>query len=292
LNSPYCQLAADAIAGAGPGYKMPSYHDMRIHLLSQAKQEVTLFLQTFRHQWADTGCTLMADGWLDRRNRCLINFLVYSPTRTVFLKSVDASDVIKTAENIFYLLKEMIDMVGGKNVVQVVTDNAVNYVAAGRLVEAEYPTIFWSPCAAHCLNLIMKDISEMDHVADAVRRATAITKFIYNHIFVLSLLRKRDGWTEIVRPGPTRFATTFIALQSLVAHSNDLQYVFLSADFRESRYGKDNKGKTVQGYIMDQEFWRTCRILVRAIEPLVRVLRLVDSDDRPAMGYLYEAMDR
>jgi hypothetical protein len=57
LNSPYCQLAAGAIAGAGSGYKMPTYHDMR---LSQAKQEVSLFLQTFRHQWADTGCTLMA----------------------------------------------------------------------------------------------------------------------------------------------------------------------------------------------------------------------------------------
>ena len=27
-------------------------------------------------------------------------------------------------------------------------------------------------------------------------------------------------------------------------------------------------------------------------EPLVRVLRLVDGDEKPAMGYLYEAMDK
>ena len=27
-------------------------------------------------------------------------------------------------------------------------------------------------------------------------------------------------------------------------------------------------------------------------EPLVRVLHLVDGDEKPAMGYLYEAMDR
>jgi len=31
---------------------------------------------------------------------------------------------------------------------------------------------------------------------------------------------------------------------------------------------------------------------VKVSEPLVRVLRLVDGDEKPAMGYLYEAMDK
>jgi hypothetical protein len=31
---------------------------------------------------------------------------------------------------------------------------------------------------------------------------------------------------------------------------------------------------------------------VKITEPLVRVFRLVDGDEKPAMGYLYEAMDR
>jgi hypothetical protein len=39
----------------------------------------------------------MADGWTDQKRRTLINFLVYCPKGTVFLKIVDVSDVSKTA---------------------------------------------------------------------------------------------------------------------------------------------------------------------------------------------------
>jgi hypothetical protein len=41
--------------------------------------------------WSQYGCTLMSDGWTDRRGRHLINFLVNSPKGTFFLESVDAS---------------------------------------------------------------------------------------------------------------------------------------------------------------------------------------------------------
>jgi len=42
-----------------------------------------------------------------------------------------------------------------------VTDNAANYVTAGKLLIEEFPSIFWSPCAAHCINLILQDIGKL-----------------------------------------------------------------------------------------------------------------------------------
>lgn len=42
----------------------------------------------------------------------------------------------------------------------------------------------------------------------------------------------------------------------------------------------------------DYSFWFRCKNIVKVSEPLVRVLRLVDGDEKPAMGYLYEAMDK
>jgi hypothetical protein len=39
----------------------------------------------------------MADGWTDQKRRTLINFLVYCLKGTVFLKTVDVSDVSKIA---------------------------------------------------------------------------------------------------------------------------------------------------------------------------------------------------
>ncbi|KAI3968744.1 hypothetical protein MKX01_028894 [Papaver californicum] len=62
INSYYFQLMLDAMAAIGPGYKAPSYDDVRTHLLRASVKEVQLFVESFRRFWADTGCTIMADG--------------------------------------------------------------------------------------------------------------------------------------------------------------------------------------------------------------------------------------
>ena len=97
----------------------------------------------------------------------------------------------------FYLFlnireNEVIEWVGSLNVIHVVTDNATNYVAVGRLISHKHKHINWSLCATHYLNLIFKDIGKMDHVAKLVRRVSKVTIFVYNHIVLLSWLRKRE----------------------------------------------------------------------------------------------------
>ena len=173
-----------------------------------------------------------------------------------------------------------------------VSDNAANYVAAGRLISKKYKHINWSPCAAHCLNLIFKDICKLDHIAELARRASKVTIFVYNHVALLSWLRKREGWIEILRPGATRFATTFIALKSLHDHKHDLQALVTRKFFVDSRYSNDNKSRGVVSIILDHKFWNDCFIIVKLMAPLVRLLRIVDGDERPSMGYVYEGMYR
>ena len=97
----------------------------------------------------------MTDGWTDQKRRTLINFLVYCPKGTIFLKIMDVSDVLKTTRLLYHLFKEVVLYVGVENIVHMVTDNAANYVAAGRLLMKEFPSILWSPCDAHCINLIL-----------------------------------------------------------------------------------------------------------------------------------------
>ncbi|RVX08074.1 hypothetical protein CK203_014771 [Vitis vinifera] len=139
-----------------------------------AKKEVQLLVDSYRAIWAKVGCTIMSDGWTDNRQRTLINFLVYCPEGISFVKSVDASDIVKDATNLFQLFDEVIEWVGPLNVVHIVTDNATNYVATGRLISQKHKHINWSPCAAHCLNLIFKDIGKMDHVAELDSYALAL----------------------------------------------------------------------------------------------------------------------
>ncbi|XP_054817833.1 uncharacterized protein LOC129317546 [Prosopis cineraria] len=292
VNSAFFQPMIDAFTAIGPGYKGPSYHAMRTKLLLDTKKEVQLMVDSFRNFWDDTGCTIMADGWQDQANRQLINFLVYSPRGIVFIKSVDASDIVKDAQNLCNLFTEMVDFVGVTNVVHLVTDNAANYKAAGRLLCDKFPSIFWSPCAAHCLNLILGDIGKTDIVIGLATRASMVTKFVYNHAFLLAWLRKREGWTEIIRPGVTRFATTFIALKSIHEHKHDLQALVTSKVFLDSRYSKGEKAKDATLIVLDNQFWNDCKIVVQIVSPLIRLLRIVDADERPSLGYVYDGMYR
>jgi len=57
-----------------------------------------------------------------------------------------------------------------------------------------------------------------------------------------------------------------------------------------SVYAKDSEGKRFVDSVLNFMFWKECALIVRMTEPLVRVLQIIDSDDRPAMRCLYEAI--
>ena len=59
------------------------------------------------------------------------------------------------------LLGKKIDEIGKEKVVQVITDNGANYKAAGRILMERIPTLFWSPCATHCLDLMLEEIGKL-----------------------------------------------------------------------------------------------------------------------------------
>ncbi|XP_052626826.1 uncharacterized protein LOC111876822 [Lactuca sativa] len=289
-NSPYFQHMIDKITSIGYGYKAPNYHALRVNLLSDAKKSVSLLIDSYRSQWIESGCTIMSDGWRDIRQRHLINFLFYCPKGISFLKSVDASDIESNALNLCNLFAEIVEMVGQKNVVQIVTDNAANYKLAGNMLCERYTSITWSPCAAHCLNLVLKDVSELDNVKSLVTLASRVTVFVYNHKWPLNWLRKRVGWTEIIRPGATRFGTAFIALKSLYDHKADLQAMVISTEFKKMlKVGNAVECKEI---VLNENFWKNCLITVKVMTPLLRLLRLCDSDEKPALGYVYEGMHR
>ncbi|XP_031265605.1 uncharacterized protein LOC116124029 [Pistacia vera] len=192
VNSIYLQPLMNAITAIGHGYKHPNYHALRVNLLRDAKKEVQLLVDSYRKIWKNVGCTLMADGWTDNSHRSLINFMVYCPKGVCFVKSVDASDVVKDAGTLLKMFEEVALWIEPNGIVHFVLDNGSNYKAAGRILSEKYLSITWSPCAAHSINLVLKDIVEMDHIVYLARRASKVTKFIYNHTFLIARLRKRQ----------------------------------------------------------------------------------------------------
>ena len=72
----------------------------------------------------------MSEGWIDRKERTLANFLVNCSKGIMFMQSIDASLMIKTGRRMFELLDKQVKQVGRENVIQVITDNHSSYVIA------------------------------------------------------------------------------------------------------------------------------------------------------------------
>eukprot|EP00253_Pinus_taeda_P004752 PITA_04752 len=270
-RSPYYEPMFDAIHAAGKGFKGPTMHELRGFRLQKEIQSINEYLQEFKDSWARTGCTIMSDGWIDQRNRTIINFLVFCPQGTMFLKSVDASDKVKDGHLLFQLLDQVVEEVGVANVVQIITDNASNYVLAGKLLEEKHKTIFWTPCAAHCLDLMLEDIGKLDWVKNTIDHAKSITKLIYNHTLILSLMRKHTGGKDIIRPAITRFATHFLTLQSMLSQHRNLQKMFLSDEWNQSNWSNKPEGKELKRKVYEETFWRKAAEIVKLAEPLVKI---------------------
>ncbi|XP_019433521.1 PREDICTED: uncharacterized protein LOC109340313 [Lupinus angustifolius] len=279
-NSVYYQPMIDAIATIGPGYKGPIYYAIISNLLHEMKKEVELLVEKFRNFWKDIGCTITADGWQDRRNRQLINFLVYSPKGISFVRFVDASDVVKDARILCNLFIELLEFIGVANVVHLINDNVSYYKATRAMLNEKFPSIFWSPCGAHYLNLILGDIGKMEHMSTLAKSVSDITKFMYNHRFLLAWLRKRQGWKEVIRPGATCFETTFIALKNIHEYKHDLQILVTSKDFIDSRYYKDKKENRFVEVLMNTRFWNDCAIIINIVALLIHLLIIVVANDK------------
>ena len=70
--------------------------------------------------------------------------------------------------------------------------------------------------------------------------------------------------------------------------------MFASEEWLLSKWGNTTSGPgfEVPNLMRDNKFWKKVRKVLQVFEPLVKVLRLVDGDDKPTMGFIYEAMDR
>lgn len=62
--------------------------------------------------------------------------------------------------------------------------------------------------------------------------------------------------------------------------------------FTSHKLAKTSAGKVVSAIILDNKFWDDCFLIARLVAPIIRVLRIVDGDEKPSLGYVYEGMQR
>ena len=129
-------------------------------------------------------------------------------------------------------------------------------IVTGILLMERHPAIFWTPCAAHCLDLMLEDIGKTEWVKSCVERAKSICKFIYNHAFVLATMKKYMKNRELTHSGITKFDSNFITPQSLMTSREELRHMIVGEEFVSSSYAKTTAGIDVGNILFDEDgFW-------------------------------------
>ena len=117
----------------GPGGQKPNQRELREKLLYEEVEDTKKLLKLQEQEWAKNGCSIMTDAWTDQKRRSIMNMCVNCSIGTTFLESKEASAESHTGEFIFQYVDSCIEKIGAEKVVQVVTDNASDNMAAKAL---------------------------------------------------------------------------------------------------------------------------------------------------------------
>ena len=118
--------------------------------------------------------------------------------------------------------------------------------------------------------------------------------FVYNSLKVVNLMKEFTKDRDLLRLRITCFSTEFISLESLIHYEADLKRMCTKNEWHE--FNKDRSRKSlrdkVSNLILTDRFWKKAGEVQTIMEPLIKVLKLVDQDKKPTLSILYEAMDK
>ena len=134
--------------------------------------------------------TLVTDGWKDTsNNESIINYMLVTPDgQSIFHSSHPTGTDRHTAEYIAEKIIEVIEAVGSEKIIAFCTDGAANMLKAAKLINRKYPKICGIRCAAHSLNLTIKDIMELPMWDDSLTMVNKVNSYFRNHTIIAAHL--------------------------------------------------------------------------------------------------------
>lgn len=292
-DSPYFHKMLDLVGQYGPGLQGPSSRLISGRFLQDEITNIRNHLDEFKASWTTTGCSIMADSWNNVHGRTLINFLVSCPRGVYFVSSIDATEIIEDAANLFKVLDKVVEEIGEENIVQVITKNTASFRTAGKMLEERRRNLFWTPCALHSIDQMLEDFLNVKWVRECIDKAKRVTRLIYNNTWMLSFMKREfTKGRELLRPADTKFGTTFFTVQSLLDQRTDLKRMFRSNKWVSSLLKRSDEGKEVEKIVLNAAFWRKMQHVRNSLEPVAHVLQRIYDDESRSMPFIYNDMCR
>ncbi|KAG5674167.1 hypothetical protein PVAND_004150 [Polypedilum vanderplanki] len=226
--------------------------------------------------------TLTSDGWSNIRGEHLVNFIIQAPNhKPIFYKTINTSGITQTSEAISNEITNVILEVGEKKFCALITDNAVVMRGAWKLIESRFPHISANGCAAHVMNLLIKDIMDISIYKQVATSAGKIIKFINNHHNVLAKFEeiKNDiGVThKLSLPVTTRWYSHYISINDLI----NAKYACIKLVDTEPTIADitpKDKSKEVINLIRNNVFWEKAILLAKILEYPTKIIGIFEND--------------
>jgi hypothetical protein len=273
---PFQILAALCSIFCYKGVPPPKGKDIDGIYLHENYEELQQYVSRFKDDWPTYGVTIMSDSWTGPSRMSIINFMISSNGRMYFHKSVNATGYMQNSQFVYDHIKQVILEVGEENVVQIVTDNGSNFKKACLDILKLYPHITWQPCAAHTINLMLKEIGNFPEIEAVVSSCKRISKFLYNHSTLHSEMHDAIGG-ELVRPNATRFGTNFMFLESFWDKQERFRVWMTSSVWRNSNWNSDPDHDYTYDCLISRQWWDNVKWVLDIIGPIYSILRYADS---------------
>ncbi|KAL6565337.1 hypothetical protein OROGR_002288 [Orobanche gracilis] len=268
---------------------IPTCQELRGWIFEDALKEMHEYVDDIKNSWADTGCTILLDGWKDSHGHDLINILVECPKGTVYLRSSNISDIIGDMDAMLLFFDQVVKEVGINNIIQVMTCSVSPFMKeVGKKLMEKYRPLFWTVSASECVELMLEKLKGVDLIKETLKKTKIITRFIYGHPVALKLLRDQTDGRDLVVSSKTRSMRPFLILENIVLEKEILKKIFLSSDL----ISKKREGKKVANLISDRLFWIGASTTLQAAIPLVRAIEWMDRNKKEQIGYIYETIDQ
>ena len=161
----------------GPSYVLPTVHDMNGPLLDRECERLKkTVLGPLKKSIVKFGVSLVSDGWSDKRQRPLLNILLFTKKGVYFHKTLNVEGETKDKGFIVKYITEAVEEAPfpNKSILTVVLDGANRF--SFDQIQQEMPWLECQWCAAHVLSLLLKDFASL-------RMFSKVTCSFFTHSF-------------------------------------------------------------------------------------------------------------
>jgi hypothetical protein len=160
-----------------------------------------------------------------------------------------------------------------------------------------YSWVTWMPCAARALDLVMKDFSKEESIAEAFRKCRAVVRWVRahhkSHALYQASAKKRKRELALLPPDATRFGSNLIMTDRFREVRPALKHMFNSTEWRDYvcklPAKKRAAAKLVARLIEDGQLKDKLKRTRAMLEPVREVLRKFDGGTS-VMRHVYPTM--